>query len=280
MTRKDLFTLPRYLCWRSRTWQSFRLIEGFAQDYLSQSIDTPIPICMRCSVMESNQFLSSFARNYKLKECDKRLCSRLLIQWDARRPNTRHEGKDIAMADQYPRQRDMLTTGSTCYLSLLDGFLNTPPFPSVCSLVDAHRRGAICQRGGDGFSRKVLAVVVGEYIQGDDFAEVGAKVHRDGVVHRVESDAVILFHADFIAGVLAGAVGIVKGSDVGVSGQGGGGEEGDENGLVMHLCEEAWSLNRSFSFPEGFLEDMVVGICGMLDCGCKVISAGLIMDLI
>ena len=89
---------------------------------------------------------------------------------------------------------------------------------------------------------RVLAVIIREHAQRVDLVQTAAEVDLHGVVLEVHFDALVEGDVDLVAGVAEAAVGVVEGVDVGVFGEGGGGEEGDEDGWgVVHCGEEVWN---------------------------------------
>ena len=111
---------------------------------------------------------------------------------------------------------------------------NAPPLRPVSLLTDALLRRPIRQASRNVISGKLHAIVVGEDTYGVDLAEAGAEVDGDGVVGGIKFDAIVLVDAGFVVGGGAGAVGVVVGTDPRVFGEGGGREEGEEEGVVVH----------------------------------------------
>ena len=112
--------------------------------------------------------------------------------------------------------------------------LHTPPFPPVFALTDAPLRRPNQRVGLNRISGPDLAIVVGEHAQGIHFFKAGAVVYGDGVVGGVKWGAFIVFDASGVVGAIVFAVGVGVGTYIGVFGQGGGGEEGEEEGEVVH----------------------------------------------
>ena len=90
---------------------------------------------------------------------------------------------------------------------------------------------------------RVLAVAVREYAYGSGLLRA-AEVDPDVVVLGVESGAAILGHADGVACAGPAAVGGYERAHPGALGRGGGGEEGEDEGLVVHYVKRglrSWS---------------------------------------
>lgn len=137
---------------------------------------------------------------------------------------------------QKPTQKQSKTHNSSTYSlpHVLGRLHNAPPLRPVLLLTDALLRRPIRHSSRNGISGKLHAIVVGEDAYGVDLAEAGAEVDGDGVVGGIKFDAIVHADAGFVVGGGAGAVGVVVGIDPRVFGEGGGREEGEEEGGVVH----------------------------------------------
>lgn len=111
------------------------------------------------------------------------------------------------------------------------------------TLRKTYRRRPIRNRRRDRLPRINQTIIIREHIQRADLLQIGAEIDLDGVVDGVELGALIEVDVDRVAGVGAGAVGVVKGVYVGGAAHdttgadgGGGSQEGaeeEEEGLMM-----------------------------------------------